>query len=172
MTPPFRLEELGAAHERAGFSCGQDALDRYFQTQVTQDVRRRMTNCFVAVETATGLVAGFYTLSAASVSAGDLPEDITKRLPRYPIIPAARIGRLAVDRRFQGQRLGSALLGDAVERVIVSPTAAFAVIVDAKDEAAATFYERHGFQRLVQRNLTLFLQVASAAKTLRSSINA
>jgi hypothetical protein len=102
VTPPFRLELLGREHERLSFRCGEDALDRYFQTQVTQDVRRRIANCFVAVETATSHVAGYYTISAASILLVDLPADEAKRLPRYPTVPAVRIGRLAVDQRFKG----------------------------------------------------------------------
>src|SRR4051812_26226424 len=103
MTSPFRLEPLGEEHERTLFRCGEEVLDRYFQTQVTQDIRRRVANCFVAVEIATSHVAAWYTISAASILLLDLPPDETKRLPRYPTVPAVRIGRLAVDRKFQGR---------------------------------------------------------------------
>src|ERR1700689_5053220 len=109
IAPAFRIEPLGDAHDRTGFRCGEEALDRYFQTQATQDIRRRVANCFVAVEIPTGQVAAFYTLSAASIAFVDLPPEETKRLPRYPTLPAVRIGRLAVDRRFKGRGLGSAM---------------------------------------------------------------
>ena len=89
----FRLESLGEEHQRALFSCGEEALDRYFQTQVTQDVRRRVASYFVAVEVATGHVPAYYTLSASSIPL-DLPPEDAKRLPRYPTVPAVRIGRL------------------------------------------------------------------------------
>src|SRR5437879_1830012 len=124
MTPsPFRLELLGADHERALFHCGEEALDRYFQTQVTQDVRRRVANCFVAVEAATGHVAAYYTISAASIPLIDLPPDIARRLPRYPTVPAIRIGRLAVDERFRRRGLGEAMLADAAARAVKAAAA-------------------------------------------------
>src|ERR1700733_7644435 len=98
---PFLIAPLGAEHNRASFCCGEEALDRYFKTQATQDIRRRIANCFVAVELATGSVAGYYTIAATSIPLVDLPPEDTKRLPRYPTLPAVRIGRLAVDKRFQ-----------------------------------------------------------------------
>jgi ribosomal protein S18 acetylase RimI-like enzyme len=163
---PFRVEPLGDAHERASFDCGEDALDRYFRTQVTQDIRRHVANCFVAVEAATGQIAAWYTLSAASIPITDLPLAESKRLPRYPAIPGVRIGRLAVARRFQGRGLGSAMLADATARTIQSDIAAFMLIVDAKNDAAVAFYQRHGF-RLVPGSLrTLFLPIATARKVL------
>jgi len=122
MTFPFRMEPLGE-HERSLFRCSEDALDRYFQTQVTQDIRRRIANCFVAVETSTSQIAAYYTISAASIPLVDLPADETRRLPRYQTVPAVRIGRLAVDHRFQGRGLGAALLADAAARTITGDAA-------------------------------------------------
>src|SRR5579864_234947 len=137
MTPaPFRFETLADGHDRAAFRCGDDALDRYFQTQVTQDMRRRITNCFVMVEVATSCAAAYYTLSAASIPFLDLPTTETKRLPRYPTLPAVRIGRLAVDQRFQRRGLGAALLMNAADRTLRSGAAAFALLVDAKKDRA------------------------------------
>ncbi len=166
MTPPFRLEPLNDKHDRASFACGQDALDRYFQTQVTQDFRRRVATCFVAIEQTTGRLAAFYTIAAASIPTPDLPIEISQRLPRYPSIPAVRIGRLAVDLRFRGRGLGGGLLADAVRRVLLAPLAVFALLVDAKDDDAVTFYKHHGFQPLTGHARTLFLPVATAEKTL------
>jgi GNAT superfamily N-acetyltransferase len=115
MTPAaFRFETLGGQHDRKSFRCGEDALDRYLQTRATQDIRRNIANCFVAVEIATGQVAAYYTLSAASIPLVDLPPEDTKHLPRYPTVPAVRIGRLAVHRMYQGRGLGAAILMDAV----------------------------------------------------------
>lgn len=170
MPAPFRLEPL-AEHDRTGFTCGEPALDRYFQTQVTQDARRRLSNCFVAVEAATGQLAGFYTLTAASIPLTDLPPDVTKRLPRYPSVPAARIGRLAIDERFQKRGLGSALLADAARRCIQSPPAVFAMVVDAKNDAAIAFYEHHGFVRFVSQQRTLFVPLSTAQKILFCAID-
>jgi ribosomal protein S18 acetylase RimI-like enzyme len=146
VTAPFRLEPLGPSHERSGFSSGVEVLDQYLASQASQDVRRRVSACYVAVEVSSGKVAGFYTLAAGSVPLSDLPPDLTKRLPRYPAVPVARIGRLAIDKAFQGQKLGGALLADAALRAARSEVAVFALIVDAKDEGAAAFYRHHGFE--------------------------
>ena len=164
MTASFRLEPLGEGHERSSFHCGEDALDRYFQTQVTQDIRRHIANCFVAVESATSHVAAWYTISAASIPLVDLPPDETKRLPRYPTVPAIRIGRLAVDQRFQGRGLGAALLADAATRALKADAAAFTLLVDAKNDSAVAFYERFGFRPLASQPRTLFLPLATAQK--------
>lgn len=165
MKHPFVVELL-ADHDRGQFACGSEALDRYFKTQVTQDVRRKVTNCFVAVETATAIVAGFYTIAAASILTPDLPETITKKLPRYPSIPAIRVGRLAVDQRFKGRGLGGALLADAAEKGLQGDAAAFAILVDAKDDAAVAFYEHHGFVRLASQPRSLFLALGTAERAM------
>ncbi|HEX6006183.1 MAG TPA: GNAT family N-acetyltransferase [Burkholderiales bacterium] len=144
MAARFSIERLSAKHDRSGFDCGSEPLNRYFSQQVTQDIRRRVATCFVAV-TSAGAIAGYYTLASASVPLADLPSETARRLPRYPSVPAVRMGRLAVDRQFKGQGLGAALLADALTRALSSDIAAFALIVDAKDDAAAAFYRQHGF---------------------------
>ena len=164
MTASFRLKPLGEGHERSSFRCGEDALDHYFETQVTQDIRRHIANCFVAVESATSHVAAWYTISAASIPLVDLPPDETKRLPRYPTVPAIRIGRLAVDQRFQGRGLGAALLADAATRALKADAAAFTLLVDAKNDSAVAFYERFGSRTLASQPRTLFLPLATAQK--------
>ena len=163
---PFRLEQLKDDHERSSFHCGEEALDRYFQTQVTQDIRRHVANCFVAVEAATGHVAAYYTLSATSVPIIDLPPDDAKRLPRYPTVPAVRIGRLAVDQRFQKRGLGEAMLADATARALKADVAAFMLVVDAKNDQAVAFYRRYEFRAIASQPRTLFLPLATAQKVL------
>ena len=121
-----------------------------------------MASCFVVVETETKALAGYYTLAATSVPASDLPPEILKRLPRYPVLPAALVGRLAVDRGFHRKGLGSALLADAALRVLKGDAKAFALIVDAKDENALTFYRLQGFRPFVSRPLSLFLPIETA----------
>jgi len=167
VTAPFRLESL-AQHDRPGFACAADALDRYFKTMVTQDIRRHLANCFVAVEVASGDVAGFRTIAAAGIPTPELSPEITKLLPRYPTLPAVRIGRLAVDQRFRGQGLGAAVLADAAAKALQEPAAAFALLVDAKSAAAVAFYEHHGFQRFKSLPRVLFLPLATAEKSLRA----
>jgi GNAT superfamily N-acetyltransferase len=145
MTASFVIEPLTPDHDRAGFTCGVEALDRYFREQAGQDVRRRVTACFVAREIATGRIAGYYTLCAGGILLSDMPGDLAKRLPRYPSVPVARLGRLAVARAYLGHKLGGALLWDAVDRASRSEVAAYALVVDAKDEQAENFYRHHGF---------------------------
>jgi GNAT superfamily N-acetyltransferase len=121
------------------------------------------------VETATNMVAGFYTLAATSVQASELPPEILKRLPRYPILPAALVGRLAVDQRFHRKGLGGALLADAALRVLKGDLKAFAIIVEAKGENAVTFYQLQGFQRFLSRPLSLFLPLGTVKKGASAS---
>jgi ribosomal protein S18 acetylase RimI-like enzyme len=165
-TAPFRFEPLAEQHDRTAFRCGEEVLDRYFQAQVTQDIRRRVANCFVAVESATGRVAAYYTLSSASIPLTELPPDEAKRLPRYPAVPAVRIGRLAVDQHFQRRGLGELMLMNVVHRTIQDAAAAFALLVDAKNDIAVRFYQRYGFRPIAERPRTLFLPLATAQKTL------
>lgn len=157
----FSITSLSDEHDRSTFESASPILDRYFREQATQDVRRLVTACYVATPLDTVLVAGFYTLAAGSVVLSDLPEAIAKKLPRYPAVPVARLGRLAVDRRFTGQQLGAALLWDAAQRALASPLAAFALVVDAKDDAAAAFYRHHGFISCADQPLQLFWPLAS-----------
>jgi ribosomal protein S18 acetylase RimI-like enzyme len=162
---PFLLVPLDAAHDRAAFDCNSEPLNRYLREQVTQDVRRRMTACFVALADGNH-IAGYYTLASASLLLADLPDSIGKKLPRYPTIPAVRMGRLAVDQAYKGQGLGGALLADALDRVTRSEVAAHALMVDAKNETAAAFYRYHGFVPLPDSPLTLFLPLAIVRQQL------
>jgi predicted GNAT family N-acyltransferase len=164
-SPAFRIEPF-EQQDRTGFNCGVEPLNEYFRTRMSQDSRKRVTFCYVAIENETNGVAGYYTLAASSIKLGDLPQDITKRLPRYPTIPAVRIGRLAVDMRFRGRKLGGVLLFDAIDRTCKSGIAAYAVIVDAKDDSAVSFYEHHGFKRFNSLERTLFLPISDALRKL------
>jgi ribosomal protein S18 acetylase RimI-like enzyme len=164
VTAPFLIEALGPDHDRATFSCGVEALDRYFREQVTQDVRRRATACYIAIDAATSQVAGYYTLAAAGVLLADLPPALAKRLPRYPSVPVARLGRLAVDTAHRGRKLGGALLWDAVARSMRSEIAVFALVVDAKDEQAEAFYRHHGFVAFGSRAGQLVLPLAKLGR--------
>jgi ribosomal protein S18 acetylase RimI-like enzyme len=157
---------LDLAQDRSTFHCGSEPLDRYFHQQVSQDSRRRVTACFVAL-TGDQRIAGYYTLASASVFLADLPATMGKKLPRYPSVPAVRMGRLAVDQDFKGQGLGGALLADALDRAARSEIAAYALVVDAKDDAAAAFYRHHGFIALPDSPLSLFLPLATVAQASR-----
>lgn len=165
MIEACRFEVLAAHHDRRAFSCGVAELDRYFQQQVTQDVRRRVTSCFVAI-TAVAAIAGYYTLASGSIPITELPPEIAKRLPRYPTLPAVRIGRLAVDERFRGQGFGRLLLWDATARALRAEQANFTLLVDAKDDEAVAFYRHYGFVPFATAPRVLFLPLATAAKII------
>jgi ribosomal protein S18 acetylase RimI-like enzyme len=156
----YEVALLNSAHDRTTFNSGSAPLDRYLREQVTQDVRRRVAACFVAT-TDGKRIAGYYTLASASLLLGELPASIAKKLPRYPTVPTVRMGRLAIDQGFKGQGLGSALLADALVRASRSEVAAYALMVDAKDDAAANFYRHHAFIALPDSSRILFLPLAT-----------
>jgi GNAT superfamily N-acetyltransferase len=159
----FRIEPL-ADHDRASFVSGAAALDRYLREQAPQDVKRRVATCFVAVSASSGAVAGFYTLTATSVAMDALAPEIARKLPRYPVVPAALLGRLAVSRSYQGQGLGCVLLSDAILRVARAELGVFALLVDAKDDAAQRFYEHFGFTLLPGAGRRLCLPIGLALR--------
>jgi predicted GNAT family N-acyltransferase len=142
---------LDEKHDRGSFSCGVESLDRYLKTQAGQDVRRKANAVFVLSEReAPTRIIGYYTLCAMALSQGDVPKAARKHIPRYPLVSATLIGRLAVSKDRQGQRLGAVLLADALQRAFesASTVGTSMVIVDALDEQAAGFYAAHGFVRL------------------------
>jgi hypothetical protein len=124
-----RIDPLNDGHVRATFDCGVERLDRYFKTQAGQDARKRVASCFVLTEDGTNPL-GFYTLGATSITLTDLPTGTAKKLPRYPIVPAALMGRLAVDRRARGRSLGELMLMDAFGRALRSEIATYAFVVE------------------------------------------
>jgi GNAT superfamily N-acetyltransferase len=159
-----RIEPLAPGHNRASFRCGVPELDRYLREQAGQDQRRKVAACYVAVDPAAPkAVLGYYTLSAYSVRLHQLPRATIRKLPRYPDVPAALIGRLAVADHYHGQRLGEELLIDALERTLSlrDTIGVFAVVVDALSEAAAGFYARFGFTAFPSEPLRLFLPMAT-----------
>ena len=166
MAQKFSVAALDLSTDRASFKSGVEPLDRYFRTQVSQDIKRRVTACFVATD-AHGRMAGYYTLASASVLLVDLPEALGKKLPRYPSIPAVRIGRLAVDQSFKGIGLGAALLADALRRAGKAEIAAYAFLVDAKDQDAASFYAHHGFMALPDQALCMFIALETVKDLIK-----
>jgi GNAT superfamily N-acetyltransferase len=131
------------------------AWSRWTDIYASRPVRRfgGAAAVHVLVDSATGAIVGYYTLSAAVVVLSDLPAEMARKAPRYPSLPALLIGQLAVDQRYRGQRFGERLLVDALHR-----------IVDAKDDRARAFYERYGFQRLADAEYRLFLPVGTVTQ--------
>lgn len=164
--PGFPIEPLAAHHDRKGFSCGNEDLDRYFRERIRRDVEAGVAAAYVMADGVN--VIGFYTLSAHNVERNELPEDVVKKLglPRYLRIPATLMGRLAVSTAHQGQGIGELLLMDGLERSCISSgqVASFAVMVDAK-EGAVNFYARYGFLRLLPGN-RMFLPMRTIRELL------
>ncbi len=149
-------------HDRAAFFCGVAPLDAYLKSQATQDAKRKIAVTYVLRRRDSVTIMGYYTISTASIETTQLPETISKRLPRYDALPAMLVGRLAVDQQYHGRRLGELLLVDALRRcfMLSQEIGAMAVLVDAKDEGAARFYERYGFRRFEDRSHSLYIPMS------------
>jgi GNAT superfamily N-acetyltransferase len=163
---PLAIEPLASHHDRGSFSSGERALDAYLRHQTSQDVQRRVTQVFVAIGESPKTIAGYYTLSATSFARSELPPELSKRLPHYPV-PAAVLGRLAVDQHHQGRGLGEGLLMDAARRVLRASAAVaiYAIVVDAKNEGAQVFYEQYGLRAFPTTSRRLFLPLETFART-------
>jgi GNAT superfamily N-acetyltransferase len=161
----FLVEPLGKEHDRAGFSCGDETLDRYFRTQASQDIRRKANAVFVMVDlNEPRRVIGYFTLCATALSPGIVPEAALRYIPRYPLVSATLIGRLAVDKSSQGRGIGAMLLANALRRAYENAAivGSSMVVVDAIDDRAVSFYEAHGFTRLVD-SMRLILPMTAIA---------
>jgi GNAT superfamily N-acetyltransferase len=157
--------KLDKSHDRSQFSCGVEALDRYLKERASQEAARKIAAPFVVVDSENAVI-GYYTLSVTGIDVGDWPEDIAQRLPKYPVTPATLLGRLAVDKRHRGQGLGEHLLLDALFRSwsLADHIGSAAVVVDAKDDSAQSFYLRYGFLSFPERPARLFIPMSSIAE--------
>lgn len=166
MSAAYRIELLDKTHDRAAFSCGVEALDRYLREQAGQDMRRDVATVYVLRSVESPTVLGYYTLSASSIEYTALAPELVRRLPRYDLLPVSLIGRLAVDRQVSGQGLGQSLLLDALYRsfMLRKQIGLMAVAVDAKDDRARQFYERYGFQRYLDQPYRLYLPMKKIEK--------
>lgn len=148
-------------HNCAGFDCGIPELNNYLARYATQDRRRNLSQVYILVDTnEPAKVLGYYTLSAAHIEADQISEQERRRLPHYPI-PCFRMGRFAIRQGVQGRGLGKCLIGCAVDRCLRArqEVAAYALIVDAKDEKAKSFYEHFGFIALADNPFSLYLPI-------------
>jgi GNAT superfamily N-acetyltransferase len=162
--PALHIEPLSDRHDRESFASGVEPLDRYLRHQAGQDARRRVASCFVLISDGGRVPIGYYTLAATSIALAELPEALVKRLPRYPVVPATLMGRLAVDARHQQQGHGEFMLLDAFSRVLRNDIASYAFVVDAKDDKAVRFYQGYRFRFLVPEGRRLFIPMAEIAK--------
>jgi GNAT superfamily N-acetyltransferase len=141
---------LSPKHNREDFDCGQELLNNYLKTQAGQDVKRKLSACFVLTKNET-VIQGYYTLSNNSIPIDNFPEHIQKKLPKsYSSIPTTLLGRLAIDKKYQGQGIGKVLLIDALKRcfIIAQEIGSFAVVVDPIDADAEQFYKKYDFIKL------------------------
>ncbi|MDR3076426.1 MAG: GNAT family N-acetyltransferase [Synergistaceae bacterium] len=162
----FVIGPFQAAFGRTEFDCGVPALNRYLKEQATQYIRHHYAAMFVAVDESSKIILGYYTLSNTGVDFHDVSDEIKKRLPKYPSVPAIRIGRLAVDSSAQGQGIGSELMADAILRSMSNVAAWAMMIVDAKNEKAVAFYKKFGFRELRENSFNLFIMRQTLEKFL------
>jgi GNAT superfamily N-acetyltransferase len=162
---PYKIEIFTTNHCREGFDSGNGELNRYFFQQASQDVKRHIAAVFV-LTTENGQIIGYYTLSSLAVDVGELPESISKKLPKYHFLPATLLGRLAVDRSYQKKGFGRLLLMDALCRSVKTSkeVASMAIVVNAKTDTVAAFYEQYGFIMLAAPIIKLFLPMKTAEK--------
>jgi GNAT superfamily N-acetyltransferase len=160
--PRIRIERLTSEHDRSGFQCGTPDLDDYLTKYCNQDGKRNYARTFVLTENGSPKVLGYYTLSAGSILFEELPEDVRKKLPRYPM-PVAHLGRMAVDQAQQGRKFGTFLLMDALKRALeISEHLAIAAVeVVAKNERVRAFYLHHEFVELTDDPLHMYLPMAT-----------
>lgn len=148
----YLTQSLTTSHNRTTFNSGNDMLDVYLKTQANQDINRKLSTCFVLVdEIDNTIIKGYYTLSNNSIPFDLVPDAIQKKLPKsYKNIPTTLLGRLAVDKQYQGQGIGRILLVDALKRSyeISKIIGSFAVVVDPIDPKAEEFYKKYGFIKL------------------------
>jgi GNAT superfamily N-acetyltransferase len=157
------FKQLDKPVDREGFACGEPALDDYFHAQIGQDAARGFAMAVVGFDTSESeRVLGYYTLCAASTSPAYLPEDLRRRLPRYPAVPAIRLGRLAIASAWQNRHTGSLLLIDAIKRACNYELAWALFLVDAKNERAERFYKKFFFQPFLEHSHSLWMHSKQA----------
>jgi len=163
----FTTEALAKRHDRASFDCGVEELNAYLRQQARQDVKKLAAAVFVMIPTdQPKRIAGFYTLSSASVRLGDIPEQRRAKFARYPDVPAILIGRLARDVGFPG--LGARLLADAFHRSqrVADEIAATVILVDAKNDHARKFYKSFGFESVLGSPDRMFIPMKTVADVI------
>jgi GNAT superfamily N-acetyltransferase len=165
-TTRYPVERLRSHHNRTVFSCGEVSLDDYLRQRARQDDDRNVAKVFVLHDPELNRIAGYCTLSASAIALENVPTEVQRKLPRYPLVPVILLGRLAIDLNYRNQGLGEALLFDALRRALDVGTqqiAATAVVVDAFHDRARSFYEQYGFMRLADDEYRLLLPMTTIA---------
>jgi predicted GNAT family N-acyltransferase len=167
----LKIEPLDSRkHLRSSFCCGKASLDDYIREKASQDLKKRISTVFVLIDEPETNVLAYYTLSSYTVDIAASDESFAKRLPRYPLLPATLLGRLAVDNRQKGKRFGELLLLNALKKSldISAQVASLAMIVEALDDEALSFYLKYGFQQFKQETLKLYLPMKSIEELFSS----
>lgn len=166
----LEFESLAEDHHRVDFDCGEEALNLYLSHFARQDMRRELARTFIVKKKEDCKILGYYTLSSGAIDVQELPDDIVKQLPKYPI-PVARLARLAVDKEQQGNGYGELLLIDALYRTSLAGESMgiygmgiYGMVIDVKHEKAKQFYQRYGFESISLNPLLLF----ASLKVLRN----
>jgi len=162
----YVIAPLEKKHDKHEFNCGIDPLNQYLKTQASQDVKKNVAVTYVLTTTTSEKILGYYTLSSMGIFPGELPDELIRRLPRYPVLPGILLGRLAIDNNCQGIGMGQYLLIDALKRSfqVSNQIGIVAVIVDAKNDKAVKFYEHFGFIKLPEKGHRLFLPISTIQK--------
>jgi len=168
--PEWHEEPIAKRHDRASFDCGDDDLNDFLRRYARQNHESGGAKTFVAVPADGTRVLGFYSLSPASIEYARAPEMIQRGIGRYDI-PGFRLGRLAVDQSMQGQGLGGQLLLAAGRRCLraAAEVGGVALVIDAKNERAARWYEGYGAMRLLDAPLTLMLPLRTIERALEAA---
>ncbi len=158
----YIIEPLDKKHKKSEFECGIEALDQYLKTQASQDIKKNVAVTYVLTPENSEEVLGYYTISSIGIFTGELPDEIVRKLPRYPVLPGILLGRLARDKKSRGSGVGSYLLMDALKRSVSvsNQIGIVAVIVDAKNNEAVAFYKEFGFIEFPDNNRRLFLPLS------------
>ncbi|MCC0179891.1 GNAT family N-acetyltransferase [Waterburya agarophytonicola K14] len=153
-------------HQRENFDCGVESLNGYIKKIASQDLKRKAATVFVSIDSSTQNVTAYYTLSSFSLELTEIEPRLTKKLPRYPLLPATMLGRLAVDKQYKGRGLGQLMLVDAMKKSYQASQqiASVALIVEAIDEGAVSFYQKFGFINFQSSQERLYLPMKTIEK--------
>lgn len=155
-------------YQRDLFNCGVESLDRYLIKYANQDLKRKTATVFVLIDSPDNNVIAYYTLSAFTLEVTELEPKITKKLPRYPLLPATMLGRLAVDKNYRGQKSGQLMLVDALKRAYIATKqiASTALVVEVIDSNAVSFYRKYGFISFNSNPNRLYLTMNTISKMI------
>ena len=163
-----QIVPLSQHHVKSSFDCGMPLLNTFLHKYATQNAKNDASKTYVYISQSSNEVAGYYTLSYGSTNPSSAPMRVRKNMPHYPI-PVLMIGRLAVDKKYQGLGLGAALLKDALLKAIEASHIAGlkAVVVSAKNDIAVEFYKKFDFEESMLDKYSLMLPISVIEKIMK-----